>query len=145
MIVIGWRHKPYSICNRTITDFCISEYKFLLTCKTNIDLGFGQYFYTDQYKLIFTSTKVCNCIIFTDTKVCKMRRSSPFHRINLIYPRYTCRGLQNCSFGVQQQSHPPMFTKTWKVLYFLETSSQRVCLGRFSYTIRHLDEEEGEV
>jgi hypothetical protein len=27
-------------CNKTITGFCISEYEFLLTCKTNIDLSF---------------------------------------------------------------------------------------------------------
>jgi hypothetical protein len=27
------------VCNKTITDFCISEYEFSLTCKTNIDLS----------------------------------------------------------------------------------------------------------
>ena len=27
------------VCNKTITGFCISEYNFLLTCKTNIDLS----------------------------------------------------------------------------------------------------------
>jgi hypothetical protein len=39
VIFTRWRHKHYSICNKTITDFCISEYEFLLTCKTNIDLS----------------------------------------------------------------------------------------------------------
>jgi hypothetical protein len=37
VIFTGWRHKHYSVCNKTITDFCFSEYEFLLTCKTNID------------------------------------------------------------------------------------------------------------
>ena len=39
VIFTGWRHNPYSICNKTITDFCISEYELLLTCKSNIDLS----------------------------------------------------------------------------------------------------------
>ena len=39
VIFTGGRLKHYSICNKTITGFCISEYELLLTCKTNIDLS----------------------------------------------------------------------------------------------------------
>jgi hypothetical protein len=37
IIFTGWHHKHYCI-NKTITVFCISEYEFLLTWKTNIGL-----------------------------------------------------------------------------------------------------------
>jgi hypothetical protein len=36
VIFTGRRHKPDSICNKTITGFCICEYEFLIDLQTNI-------------------------------------------------------------------------------------------------------------
>ena len=42
VIFTGRRHKHYSICNKTITGFCISEYEFLIYLPGSIHFIFPE-------------------------------------------------------------------------------------------------------